>query len=348
MVYGEDVTQQAFNLDHLYQLTDGTGMYQHALGPMPNPEFGYCLDDNARALIVALRAHALTGDGRLLDCAERYLAFVERAQRPDGRFRNFMDAGGAWLEELGSDDANGRAVWGLGFAARRAPDVRGLRERATAALRRALPGLERHEFLRAKAFSLLGLHHWLAVQPGGAVQAQADALAADLAQAFERSRQAGWEWFEDRLTYCNASLGEALIGSRWEGTGCRALAWLCETLEQGGVLSLIGSDGWYVRGGQRAAFDQQAVDAAAVSSACLAAFRLTGEARFERWRDLAYGWFVGRNVTGERMVDDATGGCFDGLRPSGHNENQGAESLLAWLSVQEDALERTHPDGSRP
>src|SRR5579885_426572 len=118
------MVKQALRLDHLYHLTGAHGLYQHATGADPNPEFGYCLDDNVRALMMALRAHALTGKAEVLDYAERYLAFVEQAQRPDGRFRNFMDAQGAWLEEVGSDDSNGRAVWGLGFAARYGPTAR--------------------------------------------------------------------------------------------------------------------------------------------------------------------------------------------------------------------------------
>jgi hypothetical protein len=328
--------EQALDLNHLRRLTGSQGLYQHAIGSQPNPEFGYCLDDNVRALMMALRAQVLTGDDELLQYAECYLAFVERAQRPDGRFRNFMDAGGAWLEELGSDDSNGRAVWGLGFAVRHAPSPE-LRQRALRLLERAVPAIEGHAFLRAKAFSLLGLRHWIVLDPSRA--GLAHALAAELAAAYEANAGDGWRWFEPALTYCNASLSDALLDTDFQAIGLASLDWLCGVMDQEGVLSLIGNDGWYVRGGRRAVFDQQAVDAAALSSACVSAYRATGQARYRRWARMAYRWFVGENVTRERMIDSETGGCYDGLRPDGHNPNQGAESLLAWLSAHEDMLE---------
>ena len=332
------MAEPALKLDHLYRLTDATGIYQHALGAGANPEFGYCLDDNVRALMVAIRAQTIGGDRALSEYVERYLAFTERALRPDGRFRNFMDAAGAWLEDTGSDDSNGRAIWGLGFAARYAAD-KDLRSRALRALAQTLPALGALRFLRAKAFSLLGLRHLLAAGAGSGVEQQADALGQDLARAFWTARGDNWRWFENELTYCNATLCEALIGGKWTDVGIESLIWLCETMTPEGVLDLIGNDGWYPRGGHRAVFDQQPVDAAAVSSACVSAFRATGDTRFEQWAKLAYAWFSGTNVIGERMIDDASGGCFDGLTPTGHNENQGAESLLAWLSTQEDMIE---------
>ncbi len=312
------------------------GMYQHAAGSEPNPEFGYCLDDNARALIVVLRAHLLTRQPLLLQYAGRFLNFVERAQRPDGRFMNFMDAGGAWLEQVGSDDSNGRAVWALGFASRYAPDNT-LRGRATRLLARAVPAIEAHTFLRAKAFSLIGLQHWLAVDPPAA--SVAIGLAADLAGAFEDCATKAWRWFEPELTYCNARLCEALIGTNFQHIGLMSLDWLCEIMECDGMLRLIGNRGWYRRDGTRAIFDQQPVDAAATSSACVTAYRATSEPRYARWARMAFDWFQGHNTTHERMVDDATGGCYDGLQPAGHNTNQGAESVLAWLLTQEDSLE---------
>lgn len=330
--------KQAPKLDHLYRLTDDIGLYQHAHGAEPNPAFGYCLDDTARALVVAIRAHALTEDPRLTSYIERYLAFVERAQRPDGAFRNFMGADGAWLEDVGSDDSNGRAVWALGFAAHHGPSP-DARLRSLHALTLATTAVKAHRFLRAKAFSLVGLQHWLAVEPSPAADELADTSVRNLCQEFSRHAGPGWRWFEDELTYCNAALCEALIGTAGQEVGLESLLWLCQTLEQDGVISLVGNDGWYLRGGRRAIFDQQAVDAAAVSSACIAAFRATGDHRFERWGRMAYGWFLGENVIRRRMVDDVTGGCYDGLQPSGPNLNQGAESLLAWLSAQEDMLE---------
>lgn len=315
-------------------------MYQHAKYSRPNPEFGYCIDDNARALIVAVRAHHLTGDNGLLDYVRHYLAFVERCQRPDGRFHNFMSADGAWLDDVGSQDSQGRAVWALGFAAQRSAQVE-VRTRALECLDSALPALADVTWLRSRAFALLGLSLWQAAEPSASVATLADRFGAELVAAYERSAAPEWLWFEDRLTYCNAQLSEALLGTRWPQVGLDSLAWLCGVMEVDGVVSLIGNHGWFTRGGTRAVFDQQPVDAAALVSACCAAYARSGEERFRRWAQLAYGWFTGQNVLGTSLIDPETGGCFDGLQASGPNENQGAESLLAWLSASLDMLEHT-------
>jgi hypothetical protein len=325
-------------LDHLYRLTDSTGIYQHAKGARPNPEFGYCVDDNARALIVAIRAHGLTGDNGLLDYVRHYLAFVERCQRLDGRFHNFMSAEGAWLDDVGSEDSQGRAVWALGFAARNSPQAE-VRIRALECLDRALPRLTELTWLRARAFALLGLAEWQATEPSVEVAAMRDRHASALASAYQDRAGPNWRWFEDGLTYCNARLSQALLGTRWSEIGLESLDWLCRLMEVNGVMALIGNDGWYRKGGSRATFDQQPVDAGDLASACSAAYAACGEERFRDWAHLAHGWFTGKNVLGQSLIDPETGGCFDGLQAAGVNQNQGAESLLAWLLAAEDALE---------
>jgi len=330
------------------------------------------VDDNARALIVAIRALALTGESGLLDYVRHYLAFVERCQRPDGRFRNFMAADGTWLDELGSEDANGRAIWALGFAARHSAQAE-VRIRALHCLDQALdalaspspaafavrvgPGEGRGEgtwrpggdqgrgrlglsWLHAQAFALLGFRDWREAEPSAELDELTVRFAASLAGAFERSSRPDWRWFEDELTYCNARLPEALLGTRYAGIGLQSLAWLCGVLEVDGCISLIGNRGWYPRGGPRAVYDQQAVDASALVSACAVAHRLSGDGRFRRWAELGYSWFEGNNVGRRPMVDPETGGCCDGLEAGGVNLNQGAESLLAWLLAWEDMAEQ--------
>jgi len=314
-------------------------MYQHARLARPNPDFGYCVDDNARALIVAIRARELTGENGLVDYVRHYLAFVERCQRQDGRFHNFMAADGAWLDELGSEDSHGRAVWALGFAARQSPQTE-VRVRALRCLDRCLEWLGELKPLRSQTFALLGLAHWRAVEPSAALDSLTDRLARNLVEAYQACAVPDWRWFEDELTYCNARLPEALLltpGS--EQIGLDSLAWLCQVLEVDGGISLIGNRGWYKRGAQRAVYDQQAVDACALVSACVAAFRSSGDERFRRWAVLGYEWFQGRNPGGHSMIDPETGGCFDGLEAAGVNLNQGAESVLAWLLAWEDIAE---------
>jgi len=321
------------------------------------------VDDNARALIVAIRALALTGESGLLDYVRHYLAFVERCQRPDGRFRNFMAADGTWLDELGSEDANGRAIWALGFAARHSAQAE-VRLRALQCLDQAqralgepfpLPGQasgsmsgigggDNHlepglSWLRAQSFALLGLRDWREAEPAPVLDDLTERFASFLAGAYERSSQPDWRWFEDELTYCNARLPEALLRTRYAEIGLESLAWLCAVLEVDGCIGLIGNRGWYRRGGPRAVFDQQAVDACALVSACAEAYRLSGEGRFRRWAELGCAWFQGRNSGRRAMIDPDTGGCYDGLEADAVNLNQGAESLLAWLLAWEDMAE---------
>ncbi|MFI5266660.1 MAG: hypothetical protein ACHQ7M_04705 [Chloroflexota bacterium] len=320
------------------------------------------MDDNARALIVAIRALALTGESGLLDYVRHYLAFVERCQLPDGRFRNFMAADGTWLDELGSEDSNGRAIWALGFAARHSAQaevrIRALRclDRAMVALASPSPAAagegtwrsggdrERPEpglsWLHAQAFALLGLSPWRGAEPSPTVDDLIERFASALAGAYQRCSAPAWRWFEDELTYCNARLPEALLDTSYAEIGLESLTWLCGVLEVDGAVSLIGNRGWYPRGGERAVYDQQAVDASALVSACAAAYRLSGDERFRRWAELGYAWFQGQNVGRRMMIDPDTGGCYDGLEAGGVNLNQGAESLLAWLLAWEDMAEQ--------
>ncbi len=328
----------AIRLDHLSRLTDETGLFQHARGAEPDPAFGYCLDDNARALVAAMRAHALEGTGELLQYIERYLVFVERSQRSDGRFRNFMAADGRWLEDIGSGDAHGRAVWALGFAAEHASSG-DMRARALRCLHAILPHIASYDSVRSSAFMLLGLDCWRPAEPGAALNDVRQQLTARLAAAYVAGSAPGWLWFEDELTYSNAHVCQALLSGPERSIGLASLAWLCEVLESDGVMSLIGSDGFYPQGGRRAVYDQQAIDAEATLSACLAAMEISDDSRFRRWAIMAFGWFTGQNVGHRSMIEAVSGGCYDGLTPAGVNTNQGAESLLAWLLAQEDMAE---------
>lgn len=314
-------------------------MYQHASGSRPNREFGYCLDDNARALIVAIRAHALTGDNSLLDYVRHYLAFVERCQRGDGRFHNFMSDDGHWLDEIASEDCHGRAIWALGFAARHSLQSE-VRVRALRCLDQSLAMPASLAAFRSRAFALLGLDHWRQAEPSPGLDALITQHASALVNAYQLSASADWQWFEDELTYCNARLPQALlVTAGYEEVGLNSLAWLCQLMEVDGYISLIGNDGWYHQTGRRAVYDQQPIDACALVSACIAAYRYSGDDRFRRWAELAYEWFRGRNVGRCSMLDPDIGGCFDGLTPTGVNLNQGAESLIAWLLAWEDVSE---------
>ncbi len=264
--------------------------------------------------MVGLRAHALTGDNALIDYIRHYLAFVERAQRPDGRFRNFAGADGEWLEEVGSQDSQGRAVWALAFAAATTKQSE-VRIRALKCLDLALPRLHELTPIRSRAFALIAVNYWRAVEPSARLDDLERQLTTTLTEAYQSARSEGWLWFEDVLTYSNAQLSQALLPGESSDVGLASLAWLCEQMETDGVMSLIGSNGFYHRGGPRAVYDQQSVDAQATLAACLLAWRTSGDERFRRWADMAYGWFLGRNVGHRQMIDEETGGCYDGLTP---------------------------------
>ena len=345
------------DLRQFLTLTDGTGMLQHSMFATPNPQHGYCTDDNARALIAGVMYEHLRprlegegvavlpgrgggGCGDLLVPLQRHLAFLLYAFNPEtGRFRNFMGFDRRWLEEAGSEDSHARAIWGLGATFALAPNdsVRGTADKL---LHDALPTMEAFRHMKPWAHALVGLDEYLAAASG---DEQASRLRVTLAERLHelwRVRSADdWPWWDDILTWGNAKLPHALLVSgaglgREEmiEAGLKVLDWLLELqTAEGAHLSIIGNKGWCVRNGARARFDQQPLEAHGMVHACLAAARITGERRWEEAAERAFGWFLGRNDIGVPLYDDETGGCHDGLTPDGVNPNEGAESTLAYL-----------------
>lgn len=337
-------------LDHLLRLTDCTGIIQHAAYGLPDRTTGYTTDDNARALVAALRACEVTSDPAASRLAERYLAFLAHAQNADGSFRNVMDYGRRFLEEVGSEDACGRAVWACGVAAAAGQPLVALGARRL--LERSLPAVARLRAPRARAFALLGLASLVEAEPGhAAARALLERLADSLVRRYRRASGPGWRWFEDVLTYSNAALPLALFRAH-QVTGRRALlgvaaeslAFLSDCLFRDGMLRVVGNRGWYRRGGARAYFDEQPEDAGVLVLAHAAAYQTTGRPEHRRLAEQAFAWFLGENALGCPLYDPRTGGCCDGLTPEGPNLNQGAESLLAYLlarlTVQELGAER--------
>jgi hypothetical protein len=327
------------DLRQLRRLTDSTGILQHAKHHVPDRDHGYCTDDNARALIVVSIAHQhLTATDQLDELAVTYLGFLRHAYNPAlATFRNFMGYDRHWLEERGSPDCHGRAVWALGVAAAELNDEG--RAFATELLHAALPALDETRDLRAAAFALAGLTAYLGRYGGDTAVKRTRHLLSDyLLAAFDHASDPDWPWPEQELTYANAQLPNALLeaGSQLENRamiehGLRSLAWLMELQMIDGHFSPIGNQGFYRRGGRRARFDQQPIEATAAVAACSSAFRVT---RDRTWLDrawLAFRWFLGHNDVGQGLYDHHTGGCRDGLSATCVNENQGAESTLAWL-----------------
>jgi glycosyltransferase involved in cell wall biosynthesis len=330
------------NLEHVRAMSDQTGMLQHAVFAVPRYDDGYCLDDNARALLLmALVEDAGTDDGKVVRAlASRYLAFVNHAFNPErGRFRNFMSYSRQWLEDCGSEDSHGRTVWALGTVVGRS-GVPGKQSLGGELFHAALPSIVEFTSPRAWAFALLGIDEYLhAFQGDSSVQAMRTVLAERLLGLFRRTSDSKWPWFEDRLTYSNARLPQALIVSgTWmeheemRAAGTRSLQWLAEIqCSEDGYFAPIGSNGFYRRGARKALFDQQPVEACAMVSACLEAGRLTGELPWAQHARRAFSWFLGQNHLQQSLYDPTTGGCRDGMHTDRMNENQGAESTLSFL-----------------
>lgn len=329
-------------LGHLLRLTDDTGMIQHAQYIVPNYREGYSIDDNARALITSvLLAELEMGNGQSLELASRYLAFIAYAfNAQTGRFRNFMDYQRNWLEKNGSDDSHGRTLWALGTVLGRSavPSLRGL---AGGLFEQALPAITATTSPRAWAFALLGIHEYLRRFEGDRLVDQIrDELAERLLKLYRSCHSDEWRWYEDRLTYCNAVLPHALLmcgqwipNGEMTETGLESLHWLADLQHTDGHFSPIGSNGFYPQGGERASFDQQPVEAHAMASACLEAWRCTGDDFWMNEARSTFEWFLGRNDLNLPLYDPTTGGCRDGLHPDRPNENQGAESTLAFIQT---------------
>jgi hypothetical protein len=334
----------AASLTHLQRMTDDTGMLQHAAFSVPCYDDGYCVDDNARALIVMeLVAEAGTEPPALVRTLQsRYLAFLRHAWNPaPGRFRNFMSYSRRWQEELGSEDSHGRSLWALGTVVGRSADP-GRQSLGHDLFHAALPAASGFTSPRAWAFALLGIGQYLRSFEGDSVvQDVRQRLAERLFALYRRTSTPDWPWFEDRLTYCNARLPHALLlsGSRMARedmveAGLASLEWLVSTERSpDGYFAPVGSNGFHVRGGARARFDQQPVEASAMVSACLEAGAVTHDERWAAHARRAFDWFLGQNELQRTLYDAGTGGCRDGLHEDRVNENQGAESTLSFLAA---------------
>ena len=331
-------------LDHLARMTDSTGIFQHAIFSVPNFSQGYCTDDNARAFILAVLLDELEeGPKRMRTLATTYAAFLNLAFDPKTkRFHNHLSFDRRWLDEQGSEDCHARALWALGLGVGRSP-YRSFQTMAGQLFAQALPAVTDFTSPRAQAFSLIGIHEYLRRLSGDRLVNQTrELLTVRLMALFDKAAQPDWRWFEEELSYDNAKLAHALILSgRASGQpevferGLQALRWLAEVqTSEHGHFRPIGSNGFYQRGGTRANFDQQPIEAQAMVSACLEAYRATSELWWYEQAQRAFDWFLGWNDLGLELYAPNTGGCRDALHVDRVNGNQGAESTLAFLLSQ--------------
>ncbi len=328
-------------LDRLYHMTDSTGIFQRASYTAPNPSEGYCTDDNARALILAVLLGQLDDTPkRVRTLATTYAAFLEHAfNRETTRFHNFLGSDGRWLDRQGSEDSHGRAIWALGTAAGRSRHWSS-QIMAQQLFAQALPAVTDFTSPRAWAFSLIGIDEYLRwADCDRSAKDLREELTRRLVAIFDKVAEPGWAWFEEGLTCDNAKLAHALIVSgRATGQssvyerGIKALRWLVGVqTSPHGQLRPIGSNGFYKRSGARGDFDQQPIEAQTTLSACLAAYRATADTWWYEQAQRAFDWFLGRNDLGLELYVRQSGGCRDGLHADRGNENQGAEPTLAFL-----------------
>ncbi len=330
-----------FNFTHLKTLTDSIGIFQHSRFSIPRYFEGYCLDDNARALILTTQLDDLgLADETIYQYSRIYSAFIEYAyDKSKNRYHNFMSFERKWVDEFGSDDSQGRAIWALGTVVGKSSQKH-LQIWATQLFNETITILPELTSPRAWAFGLLGINEYLNRLFGDTLALNIrEKLVKKLMNLYKDVASDDWKWFENYLTYDNAKIPQALIVSGFNikdeevlKVGLESLRWLIEIqLNEKGYFQPIGSDGWYVRGRNRAKFDQQPVSVCDAILACADAYRITGEEEWYNRAKLIFEWFFGRNDLGLSLYEPNTGGCYDALQVDRVNLNQGAESTLSFL-----------------
>ncbi len=322
-------------LNHLKNLTDEKGCIQFSRFTTPNKESGYTTDDNARALIVTVLYNNLLKSKHSRKLSHRYLNFLEKMQDKNGWFYNLTKQDKV-LESY-SEDHFGRALWALGFTLNKSRNLK-IAERAEKLLNKSIHKSEGIRSLRARAFCINGLHHCYLRSKNPEDISKIINHADSLVNAYEHESDEGWHWFENKLTYSNAKLPEALFfaydltkNQKYLEVAEKTLRFLSELLFFKGYLTLVGQNGWYNRNGERAFFDQQPLDASSMVQTYLTAYNTTGKKEYYKKAVLSFNWFLGKNHLNQMVYDDNTGGCYDGLCKDSLNLNQGAESTISYL-----------------
>jgi glycosyltransferase involved in cell wall biosynthesis len=340
-------------LGYFLSMCDDTGLFQHAVHSVPDRAHGYCVDDNARALLLACALNE-PGERPLSDVLTgRFAAFVQHAWNPDTRrFRNFMGFNRTWLEDRGSEDSHGRTLWALGACARN--DASPSRRRwASALFAQALPAVESFRSPRASAFTLLGLDAYCAVvRDDHRARDIRRLLAEGLLSGLASVETPDWQWFEDGLAYDNARLPQAMIvtgaatqTSRYVDAGVRSLRWLMtQQRTPTGEFRPVGTAGFGELRKPPHVFDQQPLEAAATIAACLAAWRADDNAEWKTIANRVFAWFLGGNDLSIALADPETGSCRDGLHPDRANENCGGESVVSYLLALADIRQLARVD----
>jgi hypothetical protein len=330
--------QHSVKLDHLFNLTDHNAVLQHAKFSVPVRREGYTVDDNARALVVAAKAQELWPSDRFSELPRKLLAFLLLMQSQNGKLHNLMDFSQRIADEPSVGDHLGRAIWAAG-AVISSNLPTGMKRTALLIFDRALPWARKSTSPRTKAYACLGLAERLRSDTRDPnLATNLNELATHLLHLYNKKSTPKWNWFENILAYDNARLSQALFAahqSLGETTYLHAAQESLDFLVKATTINEthvpIGSNGWYVKGGNRALYDQQAIDAGAMVETTALAYKVTKSREYEKALRQALGWFFGLNTKSSAVYDTATGACHDGITPEGLNENQGAESTLSFL-----------------
>jgi glycosyltransferase involved in cell wall biosynthesis len=327
-----------FSLEHIHRLTDDTGIIQHAKFGIPNLKDGYCLDDNARALLMVLMAYKQKKNKEALNLAPIYLSYIHYMQNSDGSFRNFLSFNRAYLDQKGSEDSFGRAVWALGYLLGNAPND-AYYQTARDIFFMALPEFEKLKSIRSIADTVIGMSHYLYATPGdeGTVSLL-KTLINKLIHQYDNNKTDDWRWFESVMAYDNAILPLSLLHAyrilkdeHLKEVAVESMEFLTEVTMSEGYLSIIGNEKWYEKDKERSLYAQQPVDAMAMVLMFQQAYNLTKEKKYLDNLYTCFMWFLGENDMRMNLYDFETNGCCDGLENYGVNRNQGAESTLAYM-----------------
>lgn len=320
---------------HFKRMTDSTGIIQFSDISNPVIESGYTVDDNARALIVAIGMEERERE-RLI---KTYITFLQEAQNPDGTWQN-LKVLDKYYTVINSEDSIGRGVLAASFAA--SCNITETQNAAKKMLKHVMPKAIHVNSPRAIAYVLMGIVKMIASLKSINMIPQANYLAYKLLKLYELNRSTKWHWFEDRLTYCNAVLPHALFGfyavseeTKVLTVAKNTLNFLVHSLFQKGYLNIVGNQGWWVKKNQIPPYDQQPVDAASVVLACLQAYVVTGEKEYIEIAQIAYDWYWGKNINNLPLYNEKTQGCHDALVPHGVNLNQGAEAVISFLMAHQ-------------
>ncbi len=330
-----------FSLQHIKRLTDDTGIIQHARYAIPNRREGYCLDDNARVLLLAAKAYEYNRDPYAVELMATSLSYIEHLQNDDGTFRNFLSYDRNYLEDIGSEDAYGRTLWALGYFFDRSPNDAFL-QASKELFFKAARHFESIRSIRAIAYTIMGIAHYLKSNPGdeGMTERMRN-LTQKIIDNYEAHQTGKWQWFEVLLAYDNGILplgllhaSEFLNDEKVLDIALESLEFLTRITFKKGHLSIVGNEAWYHRDGEMSPYAQQPLDAMAMVLVFREAFRITQDEKFFAKLYQSFRWFMGENDLGLPLYDHETKGCCDGLEHFGINRNQGAESTLSFLISQ--------------